>query len=463
MLTYLRLCVMMFLQYVTWGAWFVTLGSYIGANTPTVFSEGFIGVAYGTAAIGGMIAPFFVGMIADRFFPSQIVLAVCHLLGAAILWFLPTFDTQTPFYLMLILYFVTFMPTLALTNSISFHHLKNPGVTFPYVRVLGTIAWIVAGVFIGSIVTGANGDWALYFNFGEGRQLPIGATLEEAAAMSSIEPTAIPMRIAAVLQVIIGLYSLVLPHTPPPAKGEKITVGDILGFESLRLMKRWSFAVFVIGSFLVSIPLQFYYNYTNFYLNDIGAPNPAFIMTFGQMSEIGFMLAMPLFFRFLGVKWMLLVGMAAWAVRYVLFGTGAETTNLSLIIPGLLLHGICYDFFFVTGQIYVDRVASPKIRGAAQGFITFVTLGIGAFIGANLAGFVQTLFTVGAGAEATMNWFGFWMVPAIFAAGVTLLFAVTFFDTAADQAADKAQDETKPELPPQPEPGPGAKRLPSSA
>jgi nucleoside transporter len=463
MLTYLRLCVMMFLQYVTWGAWFVTLGSYIGANTPTIFSEGFIGVAYGTAAIGGMIAPFFVGMIADRFFPSQIVLAVCHLLGAAILWFLPTFDSQTPFYLMLILYFVTFMPTLALTNSISFHHLKNPGVTFPYVRVLGTIAWIVAGVFIGSIVTGADGDWALFFNFGEGRQLPIGATLAEVQSMSAIEKTALPMRIAAVLQVVIGLYSLVLPHTPPPAKGEKITVGDILGFESLRLMKRWSFAVFVIGSFLVSIPLQFYYNYTNFYLNDIGAPNPAFIMTFGQMSEIFFMLAMPLFFRFLGVKWMLLVGMAAWAVRYVLFGTGAATTNLYLIIPGLLLHGICYDFFFVTGQIYVDRVASPKIRGAAQGFITFVTLGIGAFIGANLAGFVQTIFTAGKGAEATMNWLGFWLVPAIFAAGVTLLFALTFFDTAAEQAADKETDETKPELPPQPEPGPGAKRLPSTA
>jgi nucleoside transporter len=418
----LRLSTMMFLQYFVWGVWFVTLGAYIFGNTGSLgdgrFKDGFIGVAYGTSAIGGMIAPFFVGMIADRFFASERILSFLHLVGAGLMYYLSTLTDQSTIYATLVLYFICYMPTLALTNSLSFHHLPNPGQQFPGIRVLGTIGWIVAGMLVGKGLKLVDG--ALTFAVG----------LPEGVKAASIETTTYPMLLAAIMQAVLGVYCLLLPHTPPKNRGMKVKVGDILGFDALRLMKRWSFAVFVLGSFLIAIPLQFYYNYTSAFLNAIGVEHAADKMTWGQISEVFFMLLMPLFFARLGVKYMLLVGMLCWAVRYTLFAYGDAGPGMWMLYVGILLHGICYDFFFVTGQMYVDKQADERIRGAAQGFIAFVTLGVGSFIGANLSGYVQSLVTK----EGVMDWRQFWLYPAVGAAAVMVMFALLFNDREAKEA-----------------------------
>ena len=416
-----RLSLMMFLQYFVWGAWFVTLGGYIGGNTGDlgagIFQSGFTGTAYGTAAIGGMIAPFFVGMIADRFFSSERILAVLHLAGAGVMYYLSTLTDQNLIYYVLIGYFLTYMPTLALTNSLSFHHLPSPDRQFPGIRVLGTIGWIVAGALVGDHLKLVDGQIQLVWS---------------GAELTSIEATTIPMRIAAIGQALLGVYCLSLPHTPPKNIGHRVTVADIIGLDALKLMKRWPFAVFVLGSFLIAIPLQFYYNYTNFYFNSIKVPNAAGVMKWGQVSEIFFMLLIPWFFLRLGVKKMLLIGMLAWAVRYGLFSQGDSGARMWMLFIGILLHGICYDFFFVTGQMYVDREADSSIRGAAQGFIAFVTLGVGSFIGAQLSGVVEKLVTVeqiiDGKSTPVIQWNEFWLYPAAGAAVVLVLFAASFFD-----------------------------------
>ncbi len=397
--TRLRLSVMMFLQYLVWGTWFVSLGKYIAANTGELggkfFEAGFIGRAYGTAAIAAMIAPFFVGMVADRFLATQHALAGLHIIGAGILYYLSTVQDQTTFYMVMLLYFLCFMPTLALTNSLSFHHLPNPGRQFPGIRVLGTISWICAGLL---------------------------------TSLMGWESINTAMQAASVFSLALGVYCLFLPNTPPRNVGHAVSVRDVLGLDALALMKRWPFAVFVVGSFLVAIPLQFYYNYTSSFLDNVGVANATGKMTMGQMSEIFFMLLMPLFFARLGVKYMLLVGMLCWALRYTLFAFGDSGSGVWMLYLGLLLHGICYDFFFVTGQIYVDTEADERIRGAAQGFIAFVTLGIGGFIGAELSSFVdqQTLTPSG---TFSHDWKMFWLYPAAGAAIVMVLFAIMFHDS----------------------------------
>ncbi len=389
--TRLKLSTMMFLQYFVWGAWYVTMGTWLAETLK--FSGEQIGLAYGTTALAAMISPFFVGMVADRFFSSERLLAVLHLAGGGILFYASTQTSFGPLYGVLLAYTLCYMPTLALTNSLSFHHMDDPGREFPGIRVLGTIGWIVAGLFIGTM---------------------------------QLEATAVPMRLAAGASVVLGVFSLVLPHTPPKKLGHRPTLGDVLGLDALKLMRDRSFAVFVIGSFLVCIPLQFYYAFTNPFLNDIGVSNAAGKMTLGQMSEIFFMLVMPWFFRRLGVKYMLLVGMAAWAIRYVLFAYGDNTTLVWMLYGGILLHGICYDFFFVTGQIYVDNKAPGDLRAAAQGFIAFVTLGVGMFIGSWLSGLVVDGFSTVTADGVQRAWEQIWLVPAAGAGAVLLLFAFFF-------------------------------------
>jgi len=383
----LKLSVMMFLQYFVWGAWYVTMGTWLGQTLH--FSGEQIGLAAGTTAIAAMISPFFVGMVADRFFATERLLAILHIIGGAALFAAAAQTRFAPLYAILLGYTLCYMPTLALTNSLSFRQMSDPSRQFPGVRVLGTIGWIVAGLIIGT---------------------------------TGLEATAVPMRIAAAGSVVLGLFSLVLPHTPPQRSGHRVTWSEVLGLDALKLMKDTSFGIFVIGSFLICIPLQFYYAFTNLFLNEIGVTNAAGKMTMGQMSELFFMLVMPLFFRRLGVKYMLLVGMLAWTARYLLFAFGNNGALVWMLYGGILLHGICYDFFFVTGQIYVDRKAPGDLRAAAQGFIAFVTLGVGMLIGSWLSGLTVDNFSVAGG----HTWERIWIVPAIGAGAVLIVFALLF-------------------------------------
>jgi nucleoside transporter len=347
-----RLSIMMFLQYITWGAWGVSIGGYMGKTLG--FSGIQIASIYSTTAIAAMISPLFMGFLADRFIATEKLIAILHLAGGGLLAAAAyTTDFQTLYTIMLV-YALCYMPTLALTNSISFANITDPEREFPGIRVWGTWAWIAAG-------------WIVAF------------WLDKPPGTQNA-----PILFAAFCSTILGVYCLTLPHTPPKGAAQTLEEAETSGASVSKLLVDPTFLVFVVCSFLICIPLAFYYNFANLFLTEIDAPYPTALQTIGQLSEVGFMAAMPYFILRLGVKKMLAVGMLAWVVRYLCFGT----LSFPLVAFGLFLHGICYDFFFVASQIYVDRRAAERQRASAQGFIAFVTLGLGMFVGAYVGGLI---------------------------------------------------------------------------
>jgi len=356
----LQLSVMMFVQFFVWGAWYVTAPNYLGTIgfTATDFAW-----TFAVGPIAGMISPFFIGMIADRFFPAQRVLGVMHILGAAIMLFATTMmKAQNPapgaINLVFFGYQLTYFPTLALANTLAMKNMANPEKDFPGIRVLGTIGWIVAGLSL---------SWFGWEKGVEMFYLTAGAAL------------------------LLGIFSFMLPHTPPVKEG-KVTARQILGLDALVLFKDRNYLIFMASSLLICIPLAFYYQIASRVVEMTGLPIGQ-TMSYGQMSEIFFMLVMPFFFARLGVKWMLAMGMFAWVTRYALFSLGAPDEIRWMIIGGIVLHGICYDFFFVTGQIYTDQVAPQRIRAQAQGMLVLFTLGLGMAIGAQIAGQIEARHT----------------------------------------------------------------------
>ncbi len=396
-----RLSTMMFLQFFVWGAWYTTVAVYMTQNGMSHLTHW----PFTVNPIAAIAAPFFLGLIADRYFATEKVLGVLHLLGAAVMFLTPQ-ATGSPavFILLLLLYNLFYMPTLGLANSLAFHHIEHQEKQFPIIRVFGTIGWIVAGLFISFVL---------------GRMRGVVA-----------EQTAAPLYTAATGSALLGLYAFTLPHTPPRAAGQKVSVRSIVGLDALASLGSRSFYVFIAASLLLCIPLAAYYNFTQIYLSNAGVTNIAATQTLGQASEVIFMLLMPFFFVRLGVKKMLLVGMGAWVLRYVLFAMAAPSAVFWMIAGGILLHGVCYDFFFVTGQIYVDKKSHPGIRGQAQGFFVLVTYGVGMLIGAQIAGNVYNRFLAGAQSLTLQQWSSFWMLPAAFAAVVLVFFAFSFREQA---------------------------------
>lgn len=385
-----RLSLMMFLQFFIWGSWSVTLGLVMSQHNMSLL----IGDAFSAGPIASILSPFVLGMLVDRFFASQKVMAVMHLAGAAILWFVPqALVAQNGALLIGLLfgYTLCYMPTLALTNNIAFHSLSDKDKTFPVVRVFGTIGWIVAGIFIG--VTGISDTTGIF-------------------------------TLAAVISVILALYSLTLPNTPAPAKGLPVKVRDLFCADAFALLKVRHFFVFSLCATLISVPLGTYYAYTASFLADAGVGDVSTAMSFGQMSEIFFMLVIPFLFRRLGVKYMLLIGMCAWFVRYAFFALGISEEGRFLLYLGILLHGVCYDFFFVVGFIYTDRIAGEKVKGQAQSMIVMFTYGIGMLLGSQISGALYSRLV--AGQTVPQAWTTFWWIPAVAAAVIAVIFLFSF-------------------------------------
>ncbi len=399
---------MMFLQFFVWGAWYATEGNYMKSHGMT----GVIYLAYLASPIGSIVAPFFLGMIADRFFPVQKVLGVMHILSGAFVFSAPMIAegriAPVPLFLtFLLLHMLCYMPTVGLATATAFHVLENKEREFPYVRVFGTIGWIAAGIVVSLLFKG--------------------------------DTTALPMHVAGAGGVLMGLYSFTLPDVPPPGAGKPFSLRDVIGLDALRELGSRPFFVFLASVMLTSIPLATYFAYAPVFLADAHIADPGFKMTFGQMSEVIFLLLLPWFFFRLGVKGVLLTGMLAWIARYTLFLAGAPDAVTWMLILGVCLHGPCYDFVYVAGQVYIDRQATPAIRAQAQGLFVLATYGVGQGLGTFAAGKVFDVVMTG-GPSVLRQWETFWMFPLGFALVVTAMFIIGFRGSSAGPV------EPRPEL-----------------
>lgn len=399
-----RLSLMMFLQFFIWGAWFVTLGTFLGANLQAQGPE--IGQAFSTQSWGAIIAPFFVGLIADRFFNAERLLGILHLAGAGLMWAMSQSTDFASFYPLVLAYMLVYMPTLALVNSVSFGQLRAPDQEFGQIRVWGTVGWIAAGLVISYLFA-----W----------------DSPAALAQGALHNTFL---LAGGASLLLGLYSFSLPATPPAARGTSVSARELLGLDALTMLKDKNFLMFFVASILICIPLAFYYQNANPFLTGIGVENATGKMTLGQASEVLFMLALPLFLARFGIRWTLALGMAAWVLRYVLFAFGDANDGVWLLILGIVLHGICYDFFFVSGQIYTNSKAGSAVKSQAQGLITLATYGVGMLIGFAVAGQV----TASHSQAGAVDWQQIWLFPAGFAAVVLVLFVLLFKGEAKESA-----------------------------
>ena len=386
-----QLSLLMFFQFFIWGAWFVTMGTFLSQEFNSSGSE--LSLAYETQSIGAIIAPFIIGLIADKYFAAQKVLGTIHLFGAFLLYNAGISENFSFFYPYILIYMLLYMPTLALANSVAFRQMKDPSKEFAPIRIFGSIGWIIAGLLIG------------YFSWESLN------TLKNTFYMSSF------------ISLILGVYSFTLPNTPPIIeKNKNKTISEIIGLDALKLLNDKAYLVFFIASILICIPLAFYYQHANQFLNEIGMEAAAAKMTLGQISEVLFLSLLPFFIKRFGFKSTLIVGILAWGLRYLLFSLGADGINSWMLILGIVLHGICYDFFFVSGQIYTNLKCKPEYKSSAQGLITLATYGLGMLIGFRIAGYLTDLFVITDGHD----WEKIWIQPSIFSFVILILFIFTF-------------------------------------
>jgi nucleoside transporter len=389
-----RLRIMMFLQFFIWGAWYATAGNYMKSHGMT----NVIYLAYMASPIGSIVSPFFLGMIADRFFPVQKVLGVMHVLSGIFVFCAPFFAegnaVSVPLFLIfLLLHMLCYMPTVGLATATAFHLLDNKEKEFPLIRVFGTLGWITAGIIVSYLLQG--------------------------------DTTSLPMHISGIGGVLMGLYSFTLPHIPPPGSGKKFSFRDIIGIDAFSKLKSKPFMVFIFGLLLISVPFATYFAYVPVFLRTAHLTDPAFKMTFGQMSEVIFLMLLPWFFSRLGLKWVLLIGMFAWMLRYSLFALAAPEAIMWMMIAGILLHGTCYDFVYVAGQIYIDRKATADIRAQGQGLFVLVSYGVGQGLGTLAAGWIFNGI-MSSDSSSLQQWQMFWIIPLLFATFVAILFAFGF-------------------------------------
>ncbi len=401
-----RLSGMMFLEFFIWGAWYTAIAVYMTQEGMGHLTHW----PYTVFPLAAIFAPFFIGLVADRYFATQKVLGTLHFMGGIFMLMTPMFsDNPVMFITMLFLFNLCYTPTISLANTCAFHHIDDQEKEFPLIRVFGTLGWIASGLTV---------SFGLVY-FVSGDLIP--------------EATALPLYLTSGASFLFAAMTFTLPHTPPPAKGQSVSLRSIVGIDALKELGSKSFYVFLAASLLLCIPLAAYYNFTQIYLADTDFQYVAATQTLGQVSEVLFMILMPFFFVRLGVKWMLGAGMLAWFLRYALFAMGAPEPTVWMILFGIALHGICYDFFFVTGQIYIDMKASDKIRGQAQGLIVLITYGIGMLIGAQIAGQVYNLFLGEQSSLMPSQWMQFWWIPAIFSLGVFIFFVFLFNDKEVEE------------------------------